>query len=97
ATVVLAAPPALDRIGIIASDDAWAVAGAFARAIPPDVSLLAGALAAAAAALTFARTAWHVAIWGAATLAAALLLAPSLPAFPFVAAVWATCALKAWR
>jgi hypothetical protein len=30
-------------------------------------------------------------------LAAALLLAPTLPALPMIAAVWATCALKAWR
>ena len=97
ATVLLAAPPALDRIGIAGSADPDAVAGALARALPTERPLLSGGLAAAAVALAYARTPWHVAIWGAGTLAAALLLAPGLPALPVIAAVWATCGLKAWR
>jgi hypothetical protein len=97
ATVALAFPPALDRIGIAGSDDPDAAAGAFVRAIPADVGLLALALAAVSAALAFARTPWQLAGWGAGTLAAALLISPALPALPVIAAVWATCALKAWR
>ena len=96
AAAVLAAPPALDRIGIVGSADPDAVAGAFVRALPPDAASLALALAASAVALAFARTPWHTAFWGAGTLAAALLLAPGLPVLPVIAAVWATCILKAF-
>jgi hypothetical protein len=96
AAVLLAAPPALGRIGVAGSSDPDAAAGAVLRALPPEAPLLAGAVGAAAAGLAYARTPWHVAIWGAATLAATLLLAPGLPAVPVIAAVWATCALKAY-
>jgi hypothetical protein len=61
--------------------------------LPPELALLALALAATAAAIPPARARglWGIAGLGAGMLAATLLLAPSAPALPLVAAAWVTC------
>ncbi len=67
------------------------------QALPPVVGLEALALAAVAVAIPFATGLWRIALLGAGFLAATLLLAPSAPALPLVAAAWVTCAGLAWR
>lgn len=68
-----------------------------AHAFPPAVGLEALALAAVALAIPYATGLWRIALLGAGFLAATLLLAPTAPALPLVAAVWVTCVLLGWR
>ena len=55
------------------------------------------ALAAIAVAIPFATSLWRIAGLGAGALATTLLVAPTAPALPLIAAVWLTCAALAWR
>jgi hypothetical protein len=88
--------PALRVAG---SDDVTATAGALwhALAARPGLAFAALALAAGAAALPFARSRgpWGIATFGAALLAATLLLVPAAPAAAVVGSVWATCIVLA--
>jgi len=68
-----------------------------AAAVPPALGFTALALAAIAVAIPSVRGPWGVACLGAALLAGTLLLAPSAPALPLVAAAWLTCGALAWR
>ena len=81
--------PPLDLEG---TDSALRAATALIEAVPAGLALEAGALAAIAVALPFARTPWRIAGLGAGALAAVLLAAPAAPALPLIAAVWLTCA-----
>jgi hypothetical protein len=89
------APP--DSLGIAGSESPAAVAGALADALVAHLTLVleAGAIAAAAALLPYARARgpWGVAAFGSGFLALTLLAAPGIPAAPLVLAVWATCAV----
>jgi len=91
------APP----LAVAATGDPFQVVSALwhALAARPAVGVEALVLAAVAVLLPFARTRglWAVAILGAAFLAAALLLVPTVAALPLVIAVWATCAAVAVR
>jgi hypothetical protein len=88
-------------LGIAGSDDPLAVATALLRALEghPALLLEAAVLAAAAAALPFARARgiWPIAGLGAALMALALLPAPTVAAAPLVLAAWATCTVLALR
>jgi eukaryotic-like serine/threonine-protein kinase len=88
-------------LGIAGSDDPLAVATALLRALEghPALLLEATVLAAAAAALPFARARgiWPIAGLGAALMALALLPAPTVAAAPLVLAAWATCTVLALR
>jgi hypothetical protein len=88
-------PPA--SLGIAESQSPGAVAGALADSLAAHPTLVAEALAlaAAAVALPYARAGgrWAVAVFGAGFLAATLLPTPGIPAAPLVLAVWATCAV----
>ncbi len=66
-------------------------------ALPPAVGLEALALAAIAVAIPFATSLWRIAALGAGALATTLLLAPTAPALPLIAAAWLTCGALAWR
>ena len=66
-------------------------------ALPPTVALEALVLAAIAVAIPFATSLWRIACLGAGALVATLLVAPTAPALPLIAAVWLTCAALAWR
>ena len=66
-------------------------------ALPPTVGLEALALAAIAVAIPFATSLWRIAGLGAGALVTTLLVAPTAPALPLIAAVWLTCAALAWR
>ena len=85
----LARPPdaAVERM-----EDPVAAARAVVFAVPHEAWRLAVVAGAAVAALRLVRTRWHVALWGSALLAAALLPNPSVSALPVVALVWAACA-----
>ncbi|TML96438.1 MAG: serine/threonine protein kinase [Actinobacteria bacterium] len=91
-------PPA---VRIAASDDPFTVVGALWGALlsRPALAVEALVIAAVAAALPYARSRgpWAVAGLGAAFLAAALLVVPSVAAIPLVVAVWATCLVVAVR
>jgi hypothetical protein len=88
-------------LGIAGSEDPLAVATALLRALEghPALLLEAAVLAAAAAALPFARARgiWPIAGLGAALMALALLPAPTVAAAPLVLAAWATCTVLALR
>jgi serine/threonine-protein kinase len=66
-------------------------------ALPPTVGLEALALAAIAVAIPFATSLWRIAGLGAGALVTTLLVAPTAPALPLIAAAWLTCAALAWR
>jgi hypothetical protein len=91
--------PPPSTLGIERSESVGAVAGSLLDALSahPALALEAGALAAAAALLPYARArgSWAIAIFGAAFLAATLLPAPGVAPGPFVAAVWITCTVLA--
>jgi Protein kinase domain len=86
-------PPS--TLGVAGSEDVAATATALwdAAAAEPGLVVAGCALAAAAAALPYARArgAWALAAWGAATLAAALVPVGTVEALPVVLAVWVTC------
>jgi hypothetical protein len=88
-------------IGVAGSDDPFDVAGTLGRlaASHPALLLEAALLAAAAAALPYARARgrWGAAVLGAALLAGTVLAAPSAAAWPLVLCAWATAAVLAWR
>jgi hypothetical protein len=88
--------PPPGSLGVSGSESAGAVATALADAVAahPELAFEALALAAAAAALPYARARgpWGIAVFGAAFLAATLLPAPGIPPAPLVLAVWITCA-----
>jgi hypothetical protein len=93
------APPR--GLGIAGSEDPFAVATAFWRALLDHRTLLleAIALAAAAVLLPFARKLglWGIAGLGAALIAVTLLPAPTVAAAPLVVAAWITCTVLAWK
>jgi len=86
---------------VAASGDPLHVASALWQALAsrPAVGVEALVLSAAAVLLPFARERglWAVALLGAAFLAGALLLVPTVAAAPLVVAVWATCVAVAVR
>jgi protein kinase-like protein len=88
-----------DGLGVAASGDPFAVAGALWHALTPALAVEALVLAAVTVLLPYARQRglWAVAGLGAAFLAAALLAVPTVAAAPLVAAVWLTCAAVAVR
>ena len=81
------APAPLDLEG---GESALGAATALAGAVPPGLALAAAGLAAAAAALPYARTPWRIAGLGAGVLAVTLLPLPAAPALPLVLAAWLT-------
>lgn len=86
-------------LGVAGSDRPAAVAESLWNALSarPELVLEAAVLAAAAAALPYARTRgpWGIAGLGAALMTAALVPAPAVAALPVIAATWATCAVLA--
>jgi hypothetical protein len=84
------------RLGVAASGDPGAVLSALWHVLAARPGLPVEALVLAAVAVLLptarARGLWAVAGLGAAFLAAALLLVPTVAALPLVLAVWATCA-----
>ena len=86
------AQEAAGPLGLDGEESAAATARTLAEVVPPQLALVASALAAVAVAIPFARTPWRIAGLGAGLLAATLLLAPAAPALPLVLAAWATCA-----
>ena len=94
-----AAPP--KGLGIAGSEDPLAVGAAFWQALLAHPVLLveAAVLAAAAAALPFARERgpWGIAALGAGLIALTLLPAPAVAAAPIVVAAWATCSVLALK
>jgi len=88
-------------LGVAASGDPLTVATALwhASIATPAVAVEALVLAAAAVLLPFARAKgpWGIALLGAAALAAAVLVVPTVAAAPLVVAVWATCVAVAAR
>jgi Protein kinase domain len=88
-------------LGVAATGDPFAVAGALWAALTASSALAVEALVLAAVAvlLPYARSRglWPVALLGAAFLAASLLAVPTVAAAPLVVAVWATCVAIAVR
>jgi hypothetical protein len=79
------------EVAVAGIEDPVVAAREVAVAIPPEAWRLALAAGAAVAALRFVRTRWHVAFWGAALLAGALLPNASVSALPMIAVVWGAC------
>jgi hypothetical protein len=88
-------------LGITGSTDATAVAEALVRAVGAHPALVFESVVLAAAAVAIPhvreRGLWWIAGLGAALIAAALLPAPAVAAFPLVLAAWATCTVLALR
>jgi len=86
--------PVLDVAGL---ESPVEVARALLASVPPALGLEALALAATAVAIPYARGLWRISGLGAALLSGTLLLGPTTPAVPLIAAAWLTCAALAWR
>jgi hypothetical protein len=89
-----AAAPSPELAGLESPGEA---ARALLGSIPPSLGLVALVLAAAAAAIPYARGLWRIAGLGSLLLAGPLLLAPDAAALPLVATAWLACAALAWR
>jgi hypothetical protein len=90
------APPL--GIGVSGSGDPFDVAGSLARALLAQPALVVEAVvfAVVAVALPYARGRWRAAGLGAGFLAAGVLAAPSVTAWPLVVGAWLTAAALAW-
>jgi tRNA A-37 threonylcarbamoyl transferase component Bud32 len=93
AHAIHAGPDAAAQLGLTSAQGAGSVIGALVEALARNSSLVAEAAGVAAAALLLpiARRSgrWGLAAWGATLMPVALV--PTLPAVPFVLAVWGTC------
>jgi hypothetical protein len=72
-------------------EDPVAAAHAVVVGTPAEAWRLALVAGVAVTVLRFVRSPWHVSLWGASLIAAALLPNPSVAAVPVVALVWAAC------
>jgi hypothetical protein len=72
-------------------EDPFAAAHAVVVGTPAEAWRLALVAGVAVTVLRFVRSPWHVSLWGASLIAAALLPNPSVAATPVVVLVWAAC------
>ena len=86
----------LEPLGLAGAESPFTVARVLLPALPVPLALVALCLAAVAAAISYVRRPWPVALLGAGMLTALLFLAPADPAVPLVCAAWITCAWLAY-